>query len=39
MYCDGDGALLLFNYYDDLIEIRPIGSLVDIVIWKHTRGW
>ena len=39
MHCEADGALLMFNYYDKLAEIRPIGSLVDIVIWKHTRGW
>ncbi len=39
MYCEEDGALLLFNYYDQLIEIRPIRSLVDIAIWKHTRRW
>ncbi len=39
MYCEPDGALLLFNYYNKLVEIRPTGSLVDIIIWKQTRGW
>ena len=39
MHCEADGVLLMFNYYNKLVEIRPIGSLVDILIWKHTRGW
>ncbi len=39
MYCDADRAVLLFNYYNKLVEIRPYGSLIDMILWKQTRGW
>ncbi len=37
MVCDQDGAFLLFNWHNKLIEIRPTRSPVDFFVWKHTR--
>ena len=38
MDCNRDGAFLLFNWRNRLIEIRPSRSLIDLIIWKQTRS-